>query len=109
MSASQTLETPGQNTSGSSPRAYTILLLTDADVFAGTEKHILDLAQALVQEDVRPIIGCPVPSPLADRASAVGVEVVKIAKRGILDLAAIKSLRKMLRTNYIDVIHAHNG
>ena len=90
-------------------RLSRVLLLTDADVFAGTERHILALATALPSDRVAVSIGCPVPSPLADRARAAAIPVVAIAKRGLVDFAAIRTLRRMLKLGDIDIIHAHNG
>ncbi len=88
------------------PRA---LLLTDADVFAGTERHMLDLAQALCRMDVPVRIACPTPSPLAERSAGRGIAVVDMPKRGLVDFAAVRRLAEMLRAGEIDVIHAHNG
>ena len=86
-----------------------VLLLTDADVFAGTERHILALAMSLPRDRVRVSVGCPAPSPLADAAAAGRVPVVPIAMSGLLDRSAIIQLRGMLKSGEIDVIHAHNG
>ena len=49
------------------------LLLTDADVFAGTERHIADLAASLVGQRVDVAVICPAPSPLATRCGSCGV------------------------------------
>lgn len=89
--------------------AFRVLLFTDADVFAGTERHMLDLARALRDEGVAVCVACPVPSPLADKARGGKIEVVPIAKRGLLDWTAVRMLRRLLRSGRIDIIHAHNG
>lgn len=86
-----------------------VLLLTDADVFAGTERHVLDLGMSLRGVGASPLIGCPMPSPLADRGAAAGVRVVAIAKRRLPDVPAILALRGLLRAGEVDVIHTHNG
>ena len=86
-----------------------IALLTDADVFAGTERHILDLAVALGAQGQTVTIACPVPAPLADKARAAGIRVVPVAKRRMPDFAAIKILAAELRSGRVDIIHAHNG
>jgi glycosyltransferase involved in cell wall biosynthesis len=88
---------------------YRVLLLTDADVFAGTERHILELADSLRAAGVASMVGCPVPSPLAEKTAAAGVPVIAISKGGMLDTSAIKTLRRLLRTGEVDLIHAHNG
>ena len=86
-----------------------VLLLTDADVFAGTERHILTLACALRNEQVEPRIGCPAPSPLAEQAAAAKIEVIAIPKRGFIDRRAAKHLRGLVQSKQIDVVHTHNG
>jgi glycosyltransferase involved in cell wall biosynthesis len=86
-----------------------VLLFTDADVFAGTEQHILDLAVGLRRVGIDACIGCPAPGALATRAPVCGVEVIAIAKNRSLDWRAISKLRRLCRENCIDVIHAHNG
>ena len=86
-----------------------ILLLTDADVFAGTERHILDLAGALVAEGQTVTIACPVPAPLADKARTAGIRVLPVAKRRMPDFAAVQILAAELRAGRVDIIHAHNG
>jgi glycosyltransferase involved in cell wall biosynthesis len=84
-----------------------VLLFTDADVFAGTERHILELARSLSGLRVR--VACPVPSPLASRAADAGIDVVPIPKRGAIDWRAILQLSRFLRAGDVDLIHAHNG
>ena len=96
-------------TSARTTKPLRVALFTDADVFAGTERHMFDLARALRDEGVWVCVACPVPSPLADKARAQNISVVPIAKRGLLDWAAVRILRRMLKSKRIDIIHAHNG
>ena len=86
-----------------------IILFTDADVFAGTERHILDLAVALTGLGHAVTVACPVPAPLADRAGQAGIRVLPVAKRRMPDFAAIRILAAELRAGRVDIIHAHNG
>ena len=86
-----------------------VLLFTDSDAFAGTERHILDLAASLPAQGVGVGIACPAPSPLAERAVNMGIPVTPIAKRGLFDQVALKSLRTLFKQNSVDVIHVHNG
>jgi glycosyltransferase involved in cell wall biosynthesis len=86
-----------------------VLLLTDADVFAGTERHILALASALRNEQMNPSIGCPDPSPLADRARAVGIPVISIPKRGRIDWQAARKIKQLAENGDFQIVHAHNG
>jgi glycosyltransferase involved in cell wall biosynthesis len=86
-----------------------VVLFTDADVFAGTECHMLDLALSLRNCGVEVRIACPCMSPLARKAEEAGLGVLAIAKRGLIDWTAIRTLRGGLRSGQIDIIHAHNG
>jgi glycosyltransferase involved in cell wall biosynthesis len=85
------------------------VLFTDSDVFAGTERHMLDLARGLRSEGAAAAIACPMASPLADRAREENIEVISIEKGGFLDWAAIRTLRQKLRSAEVNLIHAHNG
>jgi glycosyltransferase involved in cell wall biosynthesis len=85
------------------------LLLTDSDEFAGTECHMLDLAQGLRQEGAAVRIASPGVSPLTERAEAAGFSHTAIEKQGLVDWAAIHALRRLLTAGEIDIVHAHNG
>lgn len=85
------------------------LLLTDADVFAGTERHMLSLAKGLRERGIDARLGCPASSPLADKGCASGIPVVAVEKRGLLDISAVRTLTGLLRRGEVDLIHAHNG
>ena len=87
-----------------------IALLTDSASFAGTERHMLDLAGGLVGQGIEVTLCCPAQSALAERGRRAGHTVEFIEKRGrILDLAAARQLAAMLRSRKIDLLHAHNS
>lgn len=88
-----------------------VLLFTDADVFAGTERHIFDLAEALRSDfpDLETRVACPRPSPLAARCEDAGIAVMGIPKRGLVDWNAVRVLRRALKSGNLDIVHAHNG
>ncbi len=86
-----------------------ILLLTDADAFAGTERHMLALALGLRQREVDVALGCPAGSPLARAAAEVSLPVIAIEKRGAVDIKAIRRLIQLIREEGFELIHAHNG
>jgi len=90
-------------------RPLRIALFTDADVFAGTERHMLDLALGLRAAGALPALASPRVSTLADRAGEEGIRHIPIEKGGFIDLSAISILRRKLRAGEIDIIHAHNG
>jgi glycosyltransferase involved in cell wall biosynthesis len=87
-----------------------IALFTDSDAFAGTERHMLELARGLRDLGESPVIACPEASPLAVRAAADGLPLLPIPKQGqFLDTAAVRALRRALRARDVDLVHAHNG
>jgi glycosyltransferase involved in cell wall biosynthesis len=86
-----------------------VALYTDSKVFAGTERHMLDLALGLRSTGVDVRIACPLLSALAERATAAGLAILKIQRGGLTDVAAIQTLANLLRTNEVDLVHAHNG
>jgi glycosyltransferase involved in cell wall biosynthesis len=92
-----------------SERALRVALLTDADVFAGTERHILDLARGLRGEGVNVRIACPSPAVLEDAARSEGIPVITIQKKGLLNQEAANTLAGLLKSGELDIIHAHNG
>lgn len=91
------------------PRPLRVAHLTDADVFAGTEQHILELTRELRQQGVEAFVACPGEGALARAARAQGIECVAIEKRGLLDVTAVARLRRMLIDGEADILHAHNG
>ena len=86
-----------------------VALFTDSNVFAGTERHILDLATGLCSAGVEASIACPGGTPLAERAREGGIRHIPIEKRGFFDWAAIRTLRRKLRSGELNLIHSHNG
>jgi len=86
-----------------------IALYTDSDVFAGTERHILDLAQGLRGEGASPTILCPGHGALARRAEVAGLPVVDVQKGRGLDVTAIRGLRRGWTRGEYDIVHTHNG
>jgi len=90
-------------------RALKVALFTDADVFAGTERHMLDLARGLRDAGAIPAIASPEVSVLADRARAEGIRHIAVEKGGFIDWEAISIMREQLRSGEVDIIHAHNG
>ena len=85
-----------------------IALFTDSDAFAGTERHILNVARGLRSVGGNLCVVCPSLSPLADRVRRIGLSVVGVPKNGLFDPQAIRRLVKVLRGGF-DIIHAHNG
>ena len=91
------------------PEPLRVVLFTDADVFAGTERHMLDLARGLRAAGVAVTLACPSPSALEDAARKEDLPTLTIQKRGLLDWAAVGTLARLLKSGDVDIVHAHNG
>ncbi|MGI4790074.1 MAG: glycosyltransferase family 4 protein [Janthinobacterium lividum] len=86
-----------------------VVLFTDSDVFAGTERHMLDLARGLYALDVAVTVACPSPAALEEAARRDGLPVLAIPKQELVDWNAARVLAKRLKSGETDIIHAHNG
>ena len=86
-----------------------VILFTDADVFAGTERHMLDLARGLTALGVSAKLACPSPAALEDAARRDHLPVLTLPKRGLVDWGAARTLAQKLKAGEADIIHAHNG
>lgn len=97
-----------------------ILLVEFSSAISGGERSLLELLNGL-REDHEPILACPA-GPLADRARALGVRVLRIPAsqltfrlhplhtlRGVAAMAAAAyRLRAIVRTIGPDVVHANS-
>ena len=63
---------PAETLSPNKRNFLNVMLYTDSDIFAGTERHIMELARGLRQENVDVAIACPAASPLNELASRIG-------------------------------------
>jgi glycosyltransferase involved in cell wall biosynthesis len=88
-----------------------VLLLQDTTNYAGTEAHVLTLAKNLEEHtDVSPIVGVTKGGELEMRCAAGNISYRVLQKtRGIINLAGMVAVTKMLRKREVDVVHAHNG
>jgi len=86
-----------------------ILVYNDSDIFAGTERHIADLACGLAKAGENVAVGCPAAAPLRDLLKGHRIAQLSIEKVGALDRAAIRFLLPRLKSGEIDLIHTHNG
>ena len=86
-----------------------VALFTDSDVFAGTERYMLDLGCALSELGVTAMVACPTPSLLAKQAEAEGLTVIPMQKAGLINRPAVKTLVGLFRSGQLDIVHANNG
>ena len=86
-----------------------VALFTDTVAFAGTERHLLDLAYALRQNGVAAELTCPPSGELAALARSEHLPVFGLDSRGLKSFGALATMRAKLRSCEWDIIHAHNG
>lgn len=86
-----------------------VLLLTDSDVLAGTERHMLDLARGLRGQGVDATLACPPGTPLARAGAEHGVAHLPLPRRRAIDVGVVRRLAGALRSGRAELIHAHNG
>ena len=86
-----------------------VALYTDTVAFAGTERHLLDLAYALRQNGVSAELACPPTGELAVLAREEHLPVFGLDSRSFKALSALVTMRAKLRSGEWDIIHAHNG
>ena len=85
-------------------------LFTDRTNFAGTERHMLDLACALRAGGTEAEIICPPGAILAERAKGEGVPVFPLSCESKVGMvSALPKLRRAVRAGRWQVIHTHNG
>ena len=82
-----------------------VALYINTVAFAGTERHILDLAAGLKAQGVEAAIFCPAASPLVAKAQEQGLLVVTIPQNAI---SAVRYLCRSLADGY-SILHTHNG
>jgi glycosyltransferase involved in cell wall biosynthesis len=87
------------------PGPLRVALYINTVAFAGTERHILDLAGGLKAQGVEAAIFCPATSPLVAKAQEQGLLVVTIPQNGA---GAVRSLCRSLIEGY-SLLHVHNG
>lgn len=84
------------------------ILLTDSDIFAGTEKHIFELSRALAKQNIMVSVCCPETSPLRELAKYERINVHTVPQRSYAT-STLRLLRKLISENSVNVVHAHNG
>lgn len=85
-----------------------VLLLTDSAAFAGTERHMLDLARGLAASGSDVWLGAPDGAPLLEKSFQYGIHCLGANPKYFLP-AMLYKVTQLLRQREIDLIHAHNG
>lgn len=77
--------------------------------FRGGEVQTLHLMRGLRERGHHNLLVAQRNSPLIERARTAGILVKELRMRGEWDLLAIRELRKIIRANSPDLMHAHTG
>jgi len=85
-----------------------IVVWTDSDALAGTERHCLDLGAGLRDVGVWVSVACRANSPMARSVECSEGRLLALDASGA-PLAAVSTLCSLLERGELDVIHAHNG
>src|SRR6185503_1447011 len=75
----------------------------------GGERQTLWLARELVRRGFRSPIAARYGEPLAERATAAGLDVVECSPAFELDVRAAWQLRQAIRERKIEIVHAHTA
>lgn len=92
-----------------SERKGRVVLWTDSNEFAGTERHIADLAKGMCQRGYDMVVACQEHSPLHDLVRLQGGTVESLNSRGWGALGAVMRIKKWLSSGKVQILHAHNG
>ncbi|MBN1476141.1 glycosyltransferase [Candidatus Sumerlaeota bacterium] len=76
----------------------------------GGQAQALGLLTALSGEpDLRQTLCAPPDSPLAQRASERGVEILRLSLRGEWDLVSSRAIRRFIREESVGIVHTHDA
>jgi glycosyltransferase involved in cell wall biosynthesis len=73
----------------------------------GGETHVLDLVQALDKSRFEPVVLSFTPGPMIDRLMAMGIQTHVIETERPFNVAKWGAVRRLLRDEQIDLVHAH--
>jgi glycosyltransferase involved in cell wall biosynthesis len=91
-------------------RAWRLLLVVDSLDTGGAERHVVDLAAALVARGAAVTVACSVAGPLAAPLRELGVDVRPLAATLVKRRVSVRyarALRRLLRSEPFDLVHAH--
>ena len=94
------------------PESRVALLSDRSDLFGGGQLSLCELASALLDTSVRPLVVLPAPGPLSEALQRSGVEWTSIdlpalaRGAGGRALAALIRLRRLVRRRSIDLLHS---
>lgn len=87
----------------------TVLHVYSSNTAGGAEKIMLDLARDLDRNGYKDIVAAPEGSYILSRARELGLAARPLRINGSFDPIGIAGLIRMVRSEGIDIIHAHQG
>ncbi|HOW28571.1 MAG TPA: glycosyltransferase family 4 protein [Elusimicrobiota bacterium] len=88
---------------------FRIVHLDTEPTWRGGERQLFWLARELKKRGHQNWVACRTGSPLADRCRAADLQVFEFAPKGEWDLRAASALRRFLREQKADILHAHTA
>ena len=89
------------------PRKIRVLETIRQGQIGGGETHVLDLVQALDRTRFEPVVLSFTPGPMIDRLMAMGVRTHVIHTERPFNIATWRRVKRLLRDERIDLVHAH--
>jgi len=87
----------------------TVLHTESSHGWGGQEQRTLRECLGIRKPGVRAIVLCPPEAELGRRASAAGIEVFPCPMRKSYDLAAVRTILRVLREEAVDIVNTHSG
>ncbi len=84
-----------------------ILQVCSAESLGGGERHVIDLARAMIERGHELHLAVRRNSPLIEALADYPVQWYELGLRNALDVISARGLANVIRKNRIDVLHAH--
>ncbi len=84
-----------------------ILQISSAATFAGGERHVVDLTNALARRGHEVFVAVRLNSPLIPHLSIPKENIKILPLRNALDAKSARGLAKLVQANNINIVHAH--
>jgi len=86
-----------------------ILYISSAEDIAGGEIHLVNLIKGMISSNVEVFLACREKSVIGEKAMVLNARVINLPLHGSLDFYSSMKIRKILKDNDIDILHAHLG
>lgn len=86
-----------------------VLMVDSEETWRGGEAQVTLLMAGLIERGVNVALASPPNAAIAARARQIGVRTLDLPISGGMDLAAVWSLRGVIRSNRFDIVHCHSS